>query len=177
MKLSIDVTIEASKFINKYILFEIGENNNSIKIGLDQVFCKKCHKMININDLFNHVIEHLEANMKQNCSCSENHKLEFRYMFSRSPLIKDNIILYNIETVDKILDLYSQTNQIDHDFTTILDFSNWVVMKMKYNHGIGLVFPTKEMLALVFVVEEIYNVKSGWSRNISTGELEGDWIY
>jgi hypothetical protein len=33
------------------------------------------------------------------------------------------------------------------------------------------------MLALVFVVEEIYNVKSGWSRNISTGELEGDWIY
>lgn len=61
------------------------------------------------------------------------------------------------------------------DFFSILHFSNFLQDKMTEDHGYGLLFPTKEMIALSFIMERKFNVKSGWNRN-SRGQLDGGWI-
>lgn len=102
------------------------------------------------------------------------HEQDFRKMYYSSPLYHEDIKPAHI---GELFDIYSNTNSLeDRDFFVMLHFSNWLSFKVKENHGFGLLFPTKEMLALVFIVEKVYQIENNWSRNILTGELEGGWI-
>jgi len=76
-----------------------------------------------------------------------------------------------LPTFDQLLKIFDP----EDEFFTILHFSNFFQDKMSLNHGYGLVFHSKEMIALAFIMERKFNVRSGWSRNCE-GKLEGGWI-
>jgi len=87
----------------------------------------------------------------------------------------DNSNVYWIPTFEDLLLIYM--NEIDEtEFGAILDFSNFVISLMEKRHDLGLLFPTKEMLAIVFIMEKVYNYKSEWYRNKEYA-LCGGWEY
>lgn len=103
----------------------------------------------------------------------ERHLQDFQKMYYSSPLYANDI---KPAHVGEMLDIYSDTNGLDgRDSFTMLHFSNWLNMKVKEDHAFCLTFPTKEMLALVFVVEQVYQMESNWKRDFRTFELEGEW--
>jgi hypothetical protein len=96
-------------------------------------------------------------------------------MYFASPVTGQNNLVFT--QLGDLLNIYTKsvnTPGDESDFATILRFSNWVVFQMKKDHALGLTFPTKEMLVLVFIMETIYGMKSCWVRN-SEGELKGSW--
>lgn len=106
---------------------------------------------------------------------NEQNKREYYQMYFTSPLAKQDIKV--LEDLSSILNLYTQVineKGDESDFVTVLKFSNWVTLKMKKDHALGLTFPTKEMLALVFIMEAVHDLKSNWTRNLE-GELKGNW--
>jgi len=107
------------------------------------------------------------------CLQTERHQQDFFKIYYNTPLYANDI---HPNDMGEILDIYSKANSLeDRDFFTMLHFSNWINYKVKENHAFGLLFPTKEMLALVFVVEQVYKIESSWKRNFRTHELEGGW--
>ena len=96
---------------------------------------------------------------------------DFTKMYFASPIVWEE---RRIDTLGDLLDLYTKKKGHSSDFFTALDFANWLTCKIKADHGFGLLFPTKEMLVLDFVVEQCYCLRNNWYRD-SHGNLHGDW--
>jgi hypothetical protein len=104
----------------------------------------------------------------------EMFKREFYKMYFASPLAREDRPV--AKDLGDILDIYSKKEELKNDTLSLLHFSNWMVYKFKEDHGYGILFPLKEMCALVFVMEQVYEIRSGWTRIFYTDELEGGWI-
>ncbi len=103
----------------------------------------------------------------------EQHVQDFLKMYYQSPLYINDIKPAHI---GDLLNVYSEANSLeDRDSFTLLHFSNWIICKVKEDHEFCLTFPTKEMLVLVFVVEQVYQIESDWKRDFRTLELKGGW--
>ncbi|MDD2299100.1 MAG: hypothetical protein PHN69_03560 [Candidatus Pacebacteria bacterium] len=96
---------------------------------------------------------------------------DFTKMYFASPIVWEE---RRIDTLGDLFDLYTKKKGHDSDFRTTLDFANWLTCKMKADHSFGLLFPTKEMIVLDFVVEQCYCLRNSWYRD-SSGNLHGDW--
>lgn len=83
-----------------------------------------------------------------------------------------------LPTFDQLLGRYKKTLSNNSEFFAILHFSNYVQEAVSRNHEIGLVFTTKEMWALAFVMQAMYG--KCWSYNrfkrALCGEFEGEFI-
>jgi hypothetical protein len=98
---------------------------------------------------------------------------DFSAMYFSSPVIWEE---RRLDSIADLLDLYTKKQKNGSEFRTMLDFSNWLTCKVKANHTFGLLFPSKEMLILSFVVEQGFCMKSNWSRDQKTGKLQGSWV-
>jgi len=96
---------------------------------------------------------------------------DFTKMYFASPVAQDE---HRIDTLGDLFDLYTRKKEHSSDFFTILDFTSWLIYKIKADHDFGLLFPTKEMIVLDFVVEQCYCLKNNWHRD-SYGNLYGNW--
>jgi hypothetical protein len=98
---------------------------------------------------------------------------DFSAMYYSSPVIWEE---RRLDSIADLLDLYTKKQKNGSEFITMLDFSNWLTCKVRANHAFGLLFPSKEMLILAFVVEQGFQMKNNWYRDKKTGELQGNWI-
>jgi hypothetical protein len=97
---------------------------------------------------------------------------DFSAMYFSSPVIWEE---RRIDTIADLLELYTKKQKDGSEFKTMLDFTKWLTCKTKANHAFGLLFPSKEMLILAFVVEQGFCMRNNWHRDKKTGELQGNW--
>lgn len=103
------------------------------------------------------------------------------------PIKKLNIYYGGNPEFEDLLNIYSENEEINNDSMSILMFCNWLEDQVKKDHGFCLTFPKKEMLALIFVMENVYGIGHNWHRGTFITEdsfkkygrspLVGGWIF
>jgi len=96
-------------------------------------------------------------------------------------ILEDNIDIllppdsgvYIIPTFQELLLIYESDKDVT-EYTSIIDFSKFVVSLSNEHPCHEVLFPLKEMLALVFVMKTVYEVESNWHRDFNR-KFIGGW--